>query len=162
MARAAPRSPVRRHQSGDRARDYSPDRASCASRKISTPYAPETKEVFTEIARFFLRHVMGLILGLRVEVLASVQRRRHWPRAEKERIVAAAMEPVAVASEFARAAGMKDTRCSSSARAAIAASARRRRRSPASGNCEDCWPKSQPKKTGGRAKNFCPAVIIEP
>jgi len=28
-----------------------------------------------------------------VEVIASVQRRRRWPRAEKERIVAAAMEP---------------------------------------------------------------------
>jgi hypothetical protein len=33
-----------------------------------------------------------------------VQRRRHWSRAEKERIVAAAMEPGAVASEVARAA----------------------------------------------------------
>ena len=28
-----------------------------------------------------------------VEVITSVQRRRSWPRAEKERIVAAAMEP---------------------------------------------------------------------
>ena len=35
-----------------------------------------------------------------------MQRRRHWPRAEKERIVAAAMEPSAVASEVARAAGI--------------------------------------------------------
>jgi len=35
----------------------------------------------------------------RVEVITSVQRRRHWSRAEKERIVAAAMEPGAVASE---------------------------------------------------------------
>ena len=41
-----------------------------------------------------------------VEVVTSVQRRRHWPRAEKERIVAAAMEPSAVASEVARAAGI--------------------------------------------------------
>src|ERR1700751_2152348 len=41
-----------------------------------------------------------------VEVTTSVQRRRHWPRAEKERIVAAAMEPGAVASEVARAAGI--------------------------------------------------------
>jgi transposase len=32
-----------------------------------------------------------------VEVITSVQRRRHWSRAEKERIVAAAMEPGAVA-----------------------------------------------------------------
>jgi transposase-like protein len=37
-----------------------------------------------------------------VEVITSVQRRRHWPRAEKERIVAAAMEPGAVASEVTR------------------------------------------------------------
>jgi transposase len=41
-----------------------------------------------------------------VEVIASVQRRRRWPRAEKERIVAAAMEPGAVASDVARAAGI--------------------------------------------------------
>ena len=41
-----------------------------------------------------------------IEVIASVQRRRRWPRAEKERIVAAAMEPGAVASEVARAAGI--------------------------------------------------------
>ena len=41
-----------------------------------------------------------------VEVITSVQRRRRWPRAEKERIVAAAMEPGAVASEVARVAGI--------------------------------------------------------
>jgi transposase len=41
-----------------------------------------------------------------VEVITSVQRRRRWPRAEKERIVAAAMEPGAVASEVARTAGI--------------------------------------------------------
>src|SRR5262245_17759515 len=41
-----------------------------------------------------------------VEVITSVQRRRRWPRAEKERIVAAAIEPGAVASEVARAAGI--------------------------------------------------------
>jgi transposase len=41
-----------------------------------------------------------------VEVITSVQRRRHWPRTEKERIVAAAMEPGAVASEVARAVGI--------------------------------------------------------
>ena len=41
-----------------------------------------------------------------VEVITSVQRRRHWSQAEKERIVAAAMEPGAVASEVARAAGI--------------------------------------------------------
>jgi transposase len=42
----------------------------------------------------------------RVEVITSVERRRRWSRAEKERIVAAAMEPGAVASEVARAAGI--------------------------------------------------------
>ena len=41
-----------------------------------------------------------------VEVITSVQRRRRWSRAEKERIVAGAMEPGAVASEIARAAGI--------------------------------------------------------
>jgi len=35
-----------------------------------------------------------------------VQRRRRWSRAEKERIVAAAIEPGSVASEVARAAGI--------------------------------------------------------
>src|ERR1041385_5289088 len=41
-----------------------------------------------------------------VEVITSVQRRRRWSRAEKERIVATALEPGAVASEGARAAGI--------------------------------------------------------
>jgi transposase len=41
-----------------------------------------------------------------VEVITSVQRRRRWSRAEKERLVAAAMEPGAVASEVARAVGI--------------------------------------------------------
>src|SRR5262245_60698065 len=41
-----------------------------------------------------------------VEVITSVQRRRRWPRAEKERIVATALAPGAVASEVARAAGI--------------------------------------------------------
>jgi transposase len=43
---------------------------------------------------------------MQVEVITSAQRRRRWSRAEKERIVAAAMEPGAVASEIARAAGI--------------------------------------------------------
>jgi transposase len=41
-----------------------------------------------------------------VEVITSVQRRRRWTRAEKERIVAAALAPGAVASEVAREAGI--------------------------------------------------------
>ena len=41
-----------------------------------------------------------------VEVITSVQRRRRWPRSEKERIVAGALAPGAVASEVARAAGI--------------------------------------------------------
>src|SRR5690349_9268072 len=43
---------------------------------------------------------------VQVEVITSVQRRRRWSRGEKERIVAAALEPGAVASEVARAAGI--------------------------------------------------------
>ncbi len=41
-----------------------------------------------------------------VEVITSVQRRRRWSSEEKRRIVAAAIEPDAVASEVARAAGI--------------------------------------------------------
>ena len=41
-----------------------------------------------------------------VEIITSVERRRRWSRAEKERLVAAAMEPGAVASEVAREAGI--------------------------------------------------------
>jgi transposase len=41
-----------------------------------------------------------------VDVITSVQRRRRWLRAEKERIVAAAMEPGAIACEVARTAGI--------------------------------------------------------
>ena len=41
-----------------------------------------------------------------IELITSVQRRRRWSQAEKEQIVAAAMEPGAVASEVARAAGI--------------------------------------------------------
>jgi transposase len=41
-----------------------------------------------------------------MQVVTSVQRRRRWSRAEKERIVAAAIEPGAVASEVARRAGI--------------------------------------------------------
>jgi transposase len=41
-----------------------------------------------------------------VEVITSVQRRRRWSQTEKERIVAAAMDPGAVASEVARVAGI--------------------------------------------------------
>jgi transposase len=41
-----------------------------------------------------------------VEVITSVERRRRWSRGEKERLVAAAMEPGAVASAVAREAGI--------------------------------------------------------
>jgi transposase len=41
-----------------------------------------------------------------IEVITAAQRRRRCPRAEKKRIVAAAMEPGAVASEVARSAGV--------------------------------------------------------
>jgi 2-methylcitrate dehydratase PrpD len=42
----------------------------------------------------------------RVEVITSVQRRRRWPFSDKERIVAASLEPGANASDVARAAGI--------------------------------------------------------
>ena len=42
----------------------------------------------------------------RVEVITSVQRRRRWSREDKERIVAEALAPGAVASEVARRAGI--------------------------------------------------------
>ena len=42
----------------------------------------------------------------RVEVVTSVQRRRRWSRQEKERIVAASLEPDAVVSEVARREGV--------------------------------------------------------
>jgi transposase len=42
----------------------------------------------------------------RVEVVTSVQRRRRWSREEKERLVAATLEPDAVVSEVARREGV--------------------------------------------------------
>ena len=41
-----------------------------------------------------------------VEVITSVQRRRRWSQAEKERVVAAALEPGAAASAVARQFGI--------------------------------------------------------
>src|SRR5262245_33519777 len=41
------------------------------------------------------------------EIVTPVRQRRRWSRAEKERIVAAAMEPGAVASAVAREAGIQ-------------------------------------------------------
>ncbi len=42
----------------------------------------------------------------RMEVITAVQRRRRWSRTDKERIVAAALAPGAVASAVAREAGI--------------------------------------------------------
>ena len=41
-----------------------------------------------------------------IEVITSVERRRRWSREDKERLVAACLEPGAVLSEIARAAGI--------------------------------------------------------
>ncbi|WFU50722.1 IS66-like element accessory protein TnpA [Sinorhizobium terangae] len=41
-----------------------------------------------------------------VEVITSVERRRRWSREEKERLVAATLEPNASVSEIARSAGI--------------------------------------------------------
>lgn len=42
----------------------------------------------------------------RVEVITSVERRRRWSREEKERLVAASLEPGVSVSEVARSAGI--------------------------------------------------------
>ena len=42
----------------------------------------------------------------RIEVITSVERRRRWSRADKERLVAASLEPGAVVSMIAREAGI--------------------------------------------------------
>jgi transposase len=42
----------------------------------------------------------------RAEVITSVERRRRWSQAEKERLVAASIEPGANVSEVARGAGV--------------------------------------------------------
>ena len=41
-----------------------------------------------------------------IEVITSVERRRRWSRQDKERLVSACLEPGAVLSEIARAAGI--------------------------------------------------------
>ncbi|MBX5214010.1 transposase [Rhizobium sp. NLR10a] len=41
-----------------------------------------------------------------IEVITSVERRRRWSREDKERLVAACLEPDAVLSEIARSAGI--------------------------------------------------------
>jgi transposase len=43
----------------------------------------------------------------RIEVITSVQRRRRWSRAEKEKLVAASLEPDASVSTLARGAGIQ-------------------------------------------------------
>jgi transposase len=47
------------------------------------------------------------LMKTQAEMVTSVRQRRRWSRAEKERIVAAAMEPGAVASSVAREAGIQ-------------------------------------------------------
>jgi transposase len=42
----------------------------------------------------------------RVEVITSVERRRRWSRADKERLVSASLEPGAIVSSIAREAGI--------------------------------------------------------
>ncbi|MFJ6335320.1 transposase [Rhizobium sp. NPDC092011] len=51
-----------------------------------------------------------------VEVITSVERRRRWSREDKERLVAATLEPGASVSEIARSA---DIHCSPPVRAAL-------------------------------------------
>jgi transposase-like protein len=61
-----------------------------------------------------------------VEVITSVERRRRWSRAEKERIVAAATEPGAVASAVAREAGSMRASCIGGGRSCVVRRAQRR------------------------------------
>ena len=49
----------------------------------------------------------GPMTKTQVDVIDSARRRRKWSRADKERIVAAAMEPGAIASAVAREAGIQ-------------------------------------------------------
>src|SRR5215471_134822 len=49
----------------------------------------------------------GPMTKTQVDVIDPARRRRKWSRADKERIVAAAMEPGAVASAVAREAGIQ-------------------------------------------------------
>lgn len=42
----------------------------------------------------------------RVEVITSVERRRRWPQAEKERLVALSLAPGTSTSQIARSAGL--------------------------------------------------------
>ena len=44
-----------------------------------------------------------------IEVITSVERRRRWSSAEKERLVAASLEPGAAVSALAREAGLHPT-----------------------------------------------------
>ena len=76
-----------------------------------------------------------------VEVITSVQRRRSWSLAEKERIVAAAMEPGAVAF-FARTVDNRSrTRCAQGTHGASAAhkSFVKVAASPSGGTCSQSW-----------------------
>lgn len=45
-------------------------------------------------------------MNTQIEVITSVERLRRWSAAEKERLVAALLEPGAIVSEVARAAGI--------------------------------------------------------
>jgi transposase len=47
------------------------------------------------------------VMNTKPDMVPSVRQRRRWSTAEKERIVAAAMEPGAVASAIAREAGIQ-------------------------------------------------------
>jgi hypothetical protein len=58
-----------------------------------------------------------------IEVITSVQRRRRWSAAEKERLVAGALEPGASVSAVARAAGIHPSQLYGLAASALSATA---------------------------------------
>ena len=63
----------------------------------------------------------------RVEVIASVQRRRRWSRAEKERLVAATLEPGVTVSEVSRQLACIRANCFAGARSFAGGRSRARR-----------------------------------
>jgi transposase len=69
----------------------------------------------------------------RAEVITSVERRRRWSQDEKERLVAASLEPGASVSEVARIAGLHVSQLFSGAKSFASTVKRVQRRSCRSG-----------------------------
>jgi hypothetical protein len=68
------------------------------------PIAPPCEEYENEKSRDYSGS--SHMTNERIEVITSVQRRRHWSRAEKEKLVAASLEPGASVSALAQDASI--------------------------------------------------------